>query len=96
MSSPAVIAELAPTGVLRAAINFDNPILATKNASTGEPGGGTVALSRELAGRLSVPLEIVPYFAAGKVVASVKSGAWDVCHLAVDPVRAAESPPQTR
>lgn len=88
MSSPDVVADLAPTGVLRAAINFDNPILASKDPATGEPGGVTVALSRELARRLAVPLEIVPYFAAGKVVAAAKSGLWDVCYLAIDPVRA--------
>jgi polar amino acid transport system substrate-binding protein len=88
MSSPVAITELAPTGTLRAAINFDNPILASKDAATGEPGGVTVELSRELARRLAVPLEIVPYFAAGKVVAATQAGAWDVCYLAIDPARA--------
>lgn len=85
----AAVADLAPTGKLRAAINFDNPILASKDATTGEPGGISVELSRELARRLAVPVEFVPYHAAGKVVEGLKSGAWDVCYLAVDPVRAA-------
>jgi polar amino acid transport system substrate-binding protein len=51
----AAIAELAPTGKLRAAINFGNPILATKDAATGEPRGVSVDLSRELAKRLRIP-----------------------------------------
>src|SRR5712692_5169180 len=36
--SPAVRSDLAPTGKLRAAINFGNPVLALKDPSTGEPG----------------------------------------------------------
>jgi polar amino acid transport system substrate-binding protein len=84
----AVVAELAPTGKLRAAINFDNPLLASKDAASGEPGGLSVELARELAGRLGVAIEFVPYFAAGKVVEGVKAGAWDICFLAIDPVRA--------
>jgi polar amino acid transport system substrate-binding protein len=84
----AVIAELAPTGKLRAAINFDNAILASKDPATGAPGGISVDLSRELARRLGVPVEFVPYYAAGKVVEGLKSDAWAVCYLAIDPVRA--------
>lgn len=42
----AVRSELAPSGKLRAAINFGNPILATKDAATGDPRGVSVDLSR--------------------------------------------------
>jgi polar amino acid transport system substrate-binding protein len=73
---------------LRAAINFDNAILASKDPANGAPGGISVDLSRELARRLGVLVEFVPYYAAGKVVEGLKSGAWDVCYLAIDPVRA--------
>ena len=38
-ASADVIAALAPDGRLRAAINFGNPILANKDAKTGEPVG---------------------------------------------------------
>jgi polar amino acid transport system substrate-binding protein len=86
--TPAQIAELAPTGKLRAAINFGNPILASKDPATGEARGVSVDLSRELAKRLGVPLEIVPFDAAGRVVEAVKTGAWDVGYVAIDPLRA--------
>ena len=86
----AAVAELAPTGKLRAAINFGNPVLATKDAATGEARGVSVDLARELGRRLGVPVELVTYDAAGKVVAALKSGAWDIAFLAIDPVRAAE------
>jgi len=85
---PAVIAELAPTGRLRAAINFDNPLLASRDAATGEPGGVSVDLARELARRLGLAVDYVPYFAAGKVIEGVKARLWDICFLAIDPVRA--------
>src|SRR5262245_20649554 len=86
--TPAQVAELAPTGKLRAAINFGNGVLASKDPATGEARGVSVDLSRELARRLGVPLEIVPYAAAGRVVEAVKTGAWDVGYVAIDPQRA--------
>ena len=85
--SPATLAELAPTGKLRAAINFGNPVLASKDPATGEARGVSVDLSRELARRLGVPLEIVTYTAAGRVVEAVTTGAWDVGYVAIDPQR---------
>jgi polar amino acid transport system substrate-binding protein len=87
--SPQVARELAPTGTLRAAINYGNPVLAQKSAS-GEPGGVSVELARELGKRLGVPVELVFFDAAGKMFEAVKAGAWDVAFLAIDPVRAAE------
>jgi len=90
MAPTAAVSDLAPTGRLRAAINFGNPMLATKDASSGEARGVSVDLSRELARRLGVPLELVTYNAAGRVVEAVKSGAWDVAYVAIDPVRANE------
>ena len=87
---PAAAKELAPSGKLRAAINFGNPILATKDAATGEPRGVSVDLARELGKRLGVPVELVTYTAAGKVVEGVKSNEWDIAFVAIDPKRGAE------
>ena len=41
---PALVASFAPTGVLRASINLGNPILAGRDAATGEPAGVSVDL----------------------------------------------------
>jgi len=90
MAPAAAVSDLAPTGKLRAAINFGNPVLAAKDPSTGEARGVSVDLARELGRRLGVPLEIVPYTAAGKVVEGLTSGAWDVAYLAIDPARAVD------
>jgi polar amino acid transport system substrate-binding protein len=84
------VRQLAPTGKLRAAINFGNPVLAQRDPATGEPRGVTPALARELARRLGVPVEFVPYDAAGRVTAAARSGVWDVAFLAIDPARAAD------
>lgn len=91
-----VIASLAPTGRLRVAINFGNPVLAQKDPQDGQPRGVSADLARELARRLGVPLDFVTFDSAGKVFDALTTGAWDVAFLAIDPVRAAEidfSPP---
>jgi polar amino acid transport system substrate-binding protein len=85
-----VITDLAPTGRLRAAINFGNPVLAQRDPATGAPRGVSAELARELSRRLGVPVDFVPFEAAGKVFEALKAGAWDVAFLAIDPVRAAE------
>ena len=87
---PGARLDLAPTGKLRAAINFGNPVLAQKDPATGEPRGVSVDLARELGRRLGVPVELVTFDAAGKVFDTLKTGAWDIAFLAIDPARAAE------
>ena len=87
-TSPQVVKELAPQGELRAAINFGNPVLAQRDAATGEPRGISVDLARELARRLGIPVKLIPFEAAGKVAEAAKSGAWDIAFLAIDPGRA--------
>ena len=86
---PDVMKDLAPTGKLRAAINFGNGVLAQKGPN-GEPKGITPDLATALAKRLGVPVEFVPYEAAGKVFEGAKAGAWDVGFIAIEPVRAAD------
>ena len=85
----AAAAELAGTGKLRAAINFGNPILASKDAS-GEPRGVSVDLAREAARELGVPIELVQFNSAGNVVEAIKSRQVDLAFVAIDPVRAAD------
>ena len=83
-----IVREIAPHGKLRAAINFGNPVLAQKDALTGEPRGISADLSRELSRRLGVPLEFVLFESAGKVADAAKTGAWDIAFVAIDPGRA--------
>jgi polar amino acid transport system substrate-binding protein len=84
--SAALVKEFAPSGTLRAAINLGNPILANKDAA-GQPYGVSVDLARELGKRLGVPVELVPFSTAGKVVEAVKAAQVDIAFVAIDPVR---------
>ena len=93
LSEPAmdkVLKDLAPTGKLRAAINLGNSVLAQKDEASGQPKGITPDLARELGRRLSVPVDLVVFEAAGKVFDAGKTGAWDIAFIAIEPVRAAE------
>src|SRR6516162_4208668 len=83
-----LVAELAPTGRLRAAINFGNSVLAQPDPAGGPPRGVSGELARELAQRLGVGIDYVTFDAAGKVFDALKEGLWDIAFLAVDPVRA--------
>jgi len=91
MPSPAIPAaaraELTPTGKLRAGINFQNMLLTTRGPN-GEQGGVAVEFSRELAKRLGVACEIIPYESAGGLAESVSSGAWEISVLGIEPARA--------
>ena len=82
-----VVKELAPSGKLRAAINFGNTVLAQRDPAGGVPRGVSGELARELGKRLDVPVEYVTFDAAGKVFDALKAGAWDVAFMAIDPVR---------
>ena len=82
--------DLAPSGTLRAGINFGNVLLTGKDPKTGEPRGVAVDLARELGRRLGVPVEIVAFDSAGAMADAVKSGKWDVAFLAAEPQRAKE------
>ncbi len=87
--SATAVQELAPSGVLRVAINYGNPVLARRDPGD-VPGGISADLARELAHRLGVPISYVIYEQAGPVFAGFESDAWDVCFMAIEPVRAAK------
>jgi polar amino acid transport system substrate-binding protein len=92
---PDALKDLAPTGKLRAAINFGNGVLAQKGKD-GEPQGISADLASALAKRLGVPVQFVLHEAAGKVAEALASSAVDVGFIAIEPARAAQiefSPP---
>ena len=82
--------DLAPTGKLRVGINYGNPVLATRDPNTGQLDGVAVDLARELGRRTDLPVELVGFESAGKMVEGLQAAAWDVAFLAVDPEREEE------
>ena len=67
-----VRAELGPGGNLRAGLNYSNFVLVKKDPISGEPRGIAVELAREIARRLDIPLEFVPFETAGRMADAVK------------------------
>jgi polar amino acid transport system substrate-binding protein len=85
--SPAAKSELAPTGKLRVAFPL-NALTAPKNPTTGELGGLTADLGRELARALGVPYEPVEFASPGKFIEVAGGDVWDLALLSPDPARA--------
>ena len=90
MSLSSLHLDLAPTGTLRVGINYGNSVLATRDPSSGQLGGVAVDLARELGRRTDLPVELVGFESAGKMVEGLQAAAWDVAFLAVDPGREEE------
>ena len=85
--SPAVRADLAPTGRVRAAINYGNFILATRDEATGQSRGVAIDLANEIGRRLGVPVELVAYDSVAVMGDAAPTGVWDIAFLGSDPVR---------
>ncbi|MGG5818726.1 transporter substrate-binding domain-containing protein [Falsiroseomonas sp. HW251] len=86
--SPDIVAELAPTGVLRAGINMSNFLLVSSRTRDGGPAGVSPDLARALADRLGVPVHYVPYPRPGELADDAGSGAWDIGLIGAEPQRA--------
>lgn len=80
--------QLAPKGVVRAAVNLANTLLVSRHGADGEPSGIAPDLARWIAGRLSVPCICVPFASPSELVAAAGDDAWDICLIAADPQRA--------
>ena len=87
-ATPAIVADLAPEGVLRAAINLGNPVLA--QGTPDAPVGVTVDLAREVATRLGVPAELLCFGAARESFEAAATRRAGIAFLAIEPARAAE------
>jgi polar amino acid transport system substrate-binding protein len=91
-----LIEALAPTGVLRAAINLGNPILAYRHPQTGEPAGVSVDMASALAQSLGLELTLRVFDSAGQSVEAASSNQVDIGFFAIDPLRGKDiafSPP---
>jgi polar amino acid transport system substrate-binding protein len=86
--SPEVIAELAPTGVLRAGINMGNFLLVTGRTEAGDPAGVAPDMARAIAERLGVPVRYVPYARPSELADAAGTGAWDIGLIGAEPQRA--------
>jgi polar amino acid transport system substrate-binding protein len=84
--SPDILAQLAPTGVLRAAINMSNFLLVTGRGPEGEPDGVSPGMARAIADRLGVPIRYMPFPRPGELADAVAT--WDIGLIGAEPQRA--------
>lgn len=86
----AIAREIAPMGSLRVALNHGNVVLVRRRPADDEAEGITVDLARMLADRLKLDVSFVHFDRAGEVTDSAGADVWDICFLAVDPLRAGQ------
>lgn len=89
MADPKLVAELAPTGVLRAAINMGNFLLVTGKAPNGDPTGVSPDMALAIGARLGVPVKFIPYARPGELADDAEKGVWDIGNIGAEPQRAA-------
>ena len=83
-----VIAELAPTGALRAGINLSNFLLVTGSTPSGDPAGVAPDMAAEIAKRLGVPVKFAPFKSPGELADAAESNVWDIGLIGAEPKRA--------
>ncbi len=86
--SQAVRSELAPRGILRAAINLSNFLLVTGRSPAGDPEGVAPDMAREIAARLDVPVVYVPFPKPGELADAAGTDTWDIGLIGAEPARA--------
>ena len=85
--SPEIVAQLAPTGVLRAGINLSNFLLVTGKSPIGRSGRGLSRHGRAVADRLGVPVPMC-LSQPGQLADAVDDNAWDIGLIGAEPQRA--------
>jgi polar amino acid transport system substrate-binding protein len=80
--------ELAPNGVLRAAINMGNFLLVTGRDEAGDPTGVAPDMAREIAARLGASVRYVPFARPGELADAAGDGVWDIGLIGAEPERA--------
>lgn len=86
--SSAVMAQLAPEGVLSAAVYLGNFLLVTGRSSTGEPTGIAPDICRAIAKRLDVPLDLTGFKTQDEVIDAAACGSCGIVLVGSDPARA--------
>ncbi|MDH3702372.1 MAG: transporter substrate-binding domain-containing protein [Alphaproteobacteria bacterium] len=87
--SAEVIAQLTPTGALRAGINMSNFLLVVDKTASGDPIGPSPAIAQAIADALGAPLKLVPFDHPSDVAAAAGKDKWDIGNIGAEPQRAA-------
>jgi len=82
------VTDLVQAGKMRVGLGLV-PTFATKDSTTRELRGVAMELARALAARIGVDLLPVTYPSPPSVLEGLKTGAWDLAFIGIDPARAA-------
>ncbi|MBB4231031.1 transporter substrate-binding domain-containing protein [Rhizobium mongolense] len=83
-------AELAPAGVIKAAVAVGpaaSAVWCVRDEASGEARGVTITLAKEIALRTGLPLELVEFSSSGDIVSNADSGLWTLSFVPVDDQR---------
>jgi polar amino acid transport system substrate-binding protein len=83
-----IVAELAPTGVLRAGINMSNFLLVTGKTASGDPQGVAPDMAAEIGRQLGVPVAYVQFERPSKLADAAGTNTWDIGLIGAEPQRA--------
>jgi polar amino acid transport system substrate-binding protein len=87
-ATPKIVAQLAPHGVLRAAINMSNFLLVTGRTAAGDPEGVSPSIAAAIADRLGVPVKYIPFPKPGELADQAGKDVWDIGNIGAEPARA--------
>lgn len=85
-AAASIVTDLAPTGVLRAAVNLGNPVLV--QGTPAALSGAVIDLAHQIAARLGVGVEFSCSDSARDLLEATVAGQADVCFIAIEPARA--------
>jgi polar amino acid transport system substrate-binding protein len=88
LSRPALREALAPSGVLRAAINMSNFLLVSSRSADGGPAGVSPDMAAAIAACVGVPVRYIPYPRPGELADDAGAGLWDIGLIGAEPQRA--------
>jgi polar amino acid transport system substrate-binding protein len=79
--------EIAPHNILRVALNLANFLLVNLDQDK-EPIGIAPSLALEIAKKLNIDLQFLPYATPGEIAEDAQKDIWDMALLAIEPARA--------
>ena len=80
--------ELAPNGILRAAINLSNFLLVSGKHPDGTPDGISPDIAKQVAAKIGVPFKFITYDRPGLVADAATHNEWDIGNIAAEKERA--------
>ncbi|MBX4930924.1 transporter substrate-binding domain-containing protein [Rhizobium bangladeshense] len=82
-----ILSEIAPAGVIRAAVNMSNAALVRWDDQDGALVGPSAQIGHKIAGQLDCGLSLIQYGSAADILAAADRGEWDIAFIASDPSR---------